>query len=357
MAITVQWHDGWDFYTTVLVPPADLYSDVQGTLSTTVQSGGRNSGNLLRTGRTGAVTAGWVRVITANYTEFVGGDYFTAYGISGNWSTGGPCSILSAYEGTTSHLNIAMANSATSAHDLLIRRGTTVLETLTGILIQGSSYYIELAGKIDDSTGYYKVWINGVVVADSGGVDTRNAGTGTCNKWQIGQDVSGGAVGSEAYGSHDDCYFATVTSGPDHLGDVRCFLSLPNGAGSSAQFTPSAGSNYQNVDESPSYDDDTTYNADKVSGEKDLFTHVALPTPGTIYSSRTVIRARKDDSGSISIRELLRSGSTDYNGGTDRGLGDAYGNWMGTFRTVDPDTSADWDQTGWEATQIGYKVV
>lgn len=342
--ITPLHYTGFDFYTTGLITQImSQVTNVNGTV--TVESGGRNGGQRLNLQAGGGVNTQAVRKITSStFTEFVIG---AAIDIVGNNLTWG---ILGALEGGTNHLNVAL--SSASPYSLIVRRGTTVLATIAAGLLTGAWYYVELAGKIDDTVGYWEVYVNGVSVGSASGVDTRNGGTGVCDRYELGssQDNSGTNVTRVLF---DDAYCATVTGGPDHLGDVRCAYLKPTAAGASTQWTPSAGSNWQNVDDQTP-NGDTDYNSDATVGDIDTFVMEDMPSNGAVFGVQRVLYARKTDAGSRTLHAVIRP-TTVNREGPDLGLSDSY--LYGTdIMLTNPDTGLQWDDTEVNASEIGYKL-
>lgn len=344
MAVTLLYHDGFDAQTTTLLSGDYTVQNTNGTIS--VEGSGRNSGSRLNLQAGGGTNTQAVRKTTSStFTEFaMGAAILVSSHTSNTWK------LLGVLESATHHLNVAL--SSTAPFDLIVRNGSTTLATLTAGITTGTWYYIELVGKIHDSTGYYEVWMNGVSLGSGTSQDTRNGGTGTCDRYELGSSLENSTLNNNTV-KFDDTYFGTV-SGSDHLGDVREAILLPSGAGTSTQFTPSAGSNYQNVDDATS-DSDTTYNSDSTVSDKDTFAMGNLPsTAGSVWSARQILYARKDDAGSRTARQVIRVSGTDYEG-SSLTLSDTYLPFI-ELRTVSPATSSAWTQSEIDGCEHGYKV-
>jgi hypothetical protein len=74
-----------------------------------------------------------------------------------------------------------LLNLAQSGGQLLVRRGTTVLETIP-IDIRGVESYVELVGFVDDTDGVWEVWRDGVQI----GGGTGDTGTGDIGQLEWG---------------------------------------------------------------------------------------------------------------------------------------------------------------------------
>ena len=71
----------------------------------------------------------------------------------------------------------------------------------------------------------------------------------------------------------DDSYVEDVSGEGDQIPEGYQFaMTLPDGAGSSTQWTPDAGSNYARVNEATAPDDDTTYVEDAAAAQLDRYT-------------------------------------------------------------------------------------
>jgi hypothetical protein len=348
--------DSFDFYATTHL--SQLYDSVDetGDPGVYVSATGRNGTNSLRIRATSGGSARTPSVRknfgTAVDTMIVG------FGLQVINNDSGSIQLLAFYEGNlvTRHMGLWISVDNGSTCDLLVVNGANAtLSTLSAAIPLGTYVYIEFKTKIHDTTGTWEVWKNGVSIGSASGVDTRNGGTsGVIGSALIGND----AGNSNNYDvRYDDLVFLDTTgSAPnnDRIGDVRVAVLVPSGAGNYAQWTPSAGSNYQNVDDLASVDDDTTYNSEATAGDKDSFAMGNLPTtPSTVYAIAESIRYRKDDAGSSTIRQLLRISSTDYED-ADISVADAY-TYTRRIRETNPNTTAAWTGSDVDGLEAGYK--
>lgn len=258
--------------------------------------------------------------------------------------------LCSFKEGTTIHVDLRWNADATLR---VTRNGTQLASSGTTVLAQDVWYYIEFKSTIHDTTGSFEVRINGVVenMGTTTSLDTRNAATGVITVVQINNNNAN--VNPTTI--YDDVYIAD-TSGSfnnDYLGDIRVSALLPDGAGNYTQFTPSTGSNYQNVDEATA-NGDTDYNADATVNDRDSFSMSNLLTNGTPAGVQVTTQARKADSGTRSIRNFLRISGSNYEGST-KTVSDTYQFHRDMYDT-NPATSAAWDQSAVDALEAGYKV-
>ncbi len=319
------------------------------TATTAVSAGnGRNSTASLRTTNW---NQGWTLTLDAQATWVVGF----------SWK---PASIPAASRGLLFFLDTAINHvtfNLKSDGTIEARRGGisgTLLATSTSVLSAGTTYYLEFYVTIDDAVGVAKLRVNGVLDAtlDFSG-DTRNAGNATANV--IGyQGAANGSDGRTA--DQDDMYILDGTTGDadqpnnDFLNDVRVEALLPSAAGNYSQFTPSAGSNYQNVDDAAP-NGDTDYNSSSTVAQIDTFAMGNLATAtGVVHGCELISYAKKTDAGSSILAPVLRISAADYVG-SDDSLGTGYTYQSDQMYDVSPATGIPFTISEVNALETGYK--
>ena len=304
-----------------------------------ISQGGRNAN--ARTGpfSAQATTFAFLRDIGSNITTFIIG--FGIYKTDADF-------FLLLRDGGSDQMTLMRKSDGA----IEVRRGGgggAILGTSAPGVFPASAWtYIECKATIDDSAGAVDIQVNGTNVLSISGVDNQQTGNNYITRYGL------------ATGLYDDHYFSD-TSGPapgnDFLGDVKVETLYPNAAGDSTQFTPSAGSNYQNVDEPQTNDGDTTYNESSTTGQIDLFNLDPLvTTSGTIFAVQQHMVARKTDGVVREVRQKLKSGSTVVNGSTV-GLGTSYQQYHEVIEELDPDTAAAWTISKVNALQVGYENI
>lgn len=230
---------------------------------------------------------------------------------------------------------------------LAVRRNGTVLATST--LTISSNVYYHLGFKVlhHASTGTVQVQVNGADYIPSTG--SLNTGTGPATSFSFRQ-VNGTT-------DRSDLYLADGTgSAPwnDLLGDCKVETLAPSGAGTTTQWTPSAGSNFQNVDEAAP-DGDTTYNSETTATELDLYAMGDLGTSGgTVRAVQVVHSSRKDDASLRQVAPMLRVGGVNYTG-TTQTLATDYTFYLQVHQR-DP-SPADWTISSVNASEAGIKLI
>lgn len=264
--------------------------------------------------------------------------------------------ILALFDSGTTHIRVII----NSASKITINRSSTLLATSTTSFSANTWYHLGFEFTIHDTAGVVKMWVNGVaetltfVTGTETTQDTRNAGNASANIFAFKTTAN--------THDYDDLYLLDGTDGTAaqgaannaFLGDCRVEAIRPSGTGNSAQFTPSAGSNFENVDDTTA-DGDSTYNASSTSGHIDSFAMANLAmSSGSVYGVQTNLWARKDDAGSVSIQPHFRINSTNY-ARTSVSLGDTYLDYH-VIEGKDPDTGSVWTLSGVNGCEYGYKM-
>ncbi len=237
------------------------------------------------------------------------------------------------------------------AGELFLDRGTVNLASTSGLgLVPTTWYYIEFSAVIHDTTGTYDVWVDGINVITGTGADTRN-GTDT--------EVNLVELQGHAGDPNWDDFYILDDSGSDNisrLGDVRVETVFPDANGTTNNFTASpAVSNYLNVDDGLTPDDDTTYNHSATAADKELYGFGALAgAVGTVYAVGLTVLARKEESGERTLRHVARSNVTEVES-ADFAVGVSYQHRQHIYEN-DPNGGIDWTETSVNAAEFGMKI-
>lgn len=209
---------------------------------------------------------------------------------------------------------------------------------------------IEVRADVNNS-GNMEVRVNEVVYINSAGDFTTTANN-YANNMYFGIDNNSSPT--------RDYYHVYVMDGTgsdhnDFVGILESLTCRPTSAGTYSQFTPSAGSNFQNVDDSTE-DGDSTYNGG-VLNQIDSFVipNVPLGVVDIVGVTKTTW-ARRDDALAREIAPMWRIGGTDY---ISSGLGFFLPASYFAFRSQFPNSPATgipWDVTEFNNAESGYKV-
>jgi len=236
---------------------------------------------------------------------------------------------------------------------LVAKRGSisgTTLGTGSTPLVAGTTYYLEFKVTISDTVGVAITKINGSTDINLSSQDTKNAGTSASASMVTLLTGSNEAKTVDI----DDLYINDGSGGvdDDFWGDGRVIAKTVDGAGNSAQFTPSAGSNWQNVDDAAP-NGDTDYNESSTVNHIDSMTTAAIGVTGTVKGVGVSVYARKTDAGVGTLAPLWRISGTDY-AGTGVPLSTDYLYVTQLYR-VSPATAAAWTVSELDGAELGYK--
>jgi hypothetical protein len=302
-------------------------------------------------GNTGAAAAG---NIAGNCLTGTGNAISHVYGADAYvhhlfyWKTSAAGSAISnlwrALEGATEHLRLAYNGNGTFTFS---RAGTTVGTTPTSAnlgIISNSWYHIEIIARVHDTAGSYDVYVNGVLACTGGGsaLDTRNGGT-------AGTPDAIAFIGNSQFW---DDVIVYVGSGGAQKGMARVITKLPTGDGANTSWNPSTGSRYTCVDEAAP--NSTDYISSATPGDRNTFTYPALGVTGTVLGVAPTSLATKDDAGTRTIRETIRTGGNDYDGAVDKTLTTTYVDYQEVWE-ANPSGGA-WTVSGVDAAEFGVKL-
>lgn len=210
--------------------------------------------------------------------------------------------------------------------------------------------HVALHFKAHASAGYISLYVDGVLVFTYSG----NTGGNIDSVYFGGNRSPTSGWGAFAY--FDDFYVDDAVGEIDVAPPSKRFLfSLVDGAGADAQFTPSAGSNFQNVDDSGAPDGDTTYNKALSAGLKDTFTlsNITLPADHVIRAAIVLAVVKRTDAGTASQIKLHSYDGATYQSGSAQTPPTSY-NTLWERQTLQPDGSA-WNETDFNAMNWGYE--
>lgn len=222
-------------------------------------------------------------------------------------------------------------------------RGSTLIATGAVVLNVNQVYHLQFRANIHDTTGIVQVKVDGVVDIDFSG-DTKPGTETTINAFQIGQTTANPMTMQ---------FDNVVVDGAAWPGKTNIQTIRPNGAGNSAQWTSSAGANWDCVDEVPASDADNVVT--NTNDQVDLY--AAGNLVGTVDSVVCVqVQARAVKEGVATPQNLalgVRTGATDYFS-ADKVIPTAAKSVFNLW-AQNPNTSAAWTKTEVDGVEIGIK--
>lgn len=257
------------------------------------------------------------------------------------WNASGLSSLMAVYDGTTIQANLAI--SATGVISVQ-RNGSTTLASTTETFPLNAWLFVQVRYVIANA-GSFEVWVDGRSVL-SGSGDTQQTANAYANGWGCG-------IGGGRY-TNFVIYSETGNAPNARTPETVCYSDIPNGAGASSAWTPSAGSNYQNVDEAPA-DNDTTYNSAASAPLDDLYAYPSpVPASAVVYAVACECDARRDDAGTNTVDLLCRAGGTTQASGTPYNLTSSYTRFKRVW-DLDPSTGLPWSTANANGSQVGIR--
>lgn len=231
---------------------------------------------------------------------------------------------------------------------------TQVGSTASGALASSSAWYwIEMKVLLGSgaANGSIEVKVNGsTVIGPVTSIDTNN----------------GNALSYISFlGSGGDSRFDDViimdTSGTgmnDFLGDTKIDSLVPNGDGTTVDWTASAGSDYQCVDDAlASSNGDTDYISSSTASQKtQLQMGNFADNPTAVHGLQIRTRSRKTDVGARTYRANVKSGGSTSNGTTLGATTDYAWRRNGVW-TRNPNGSIAWTKSSINAVQVEVEIV
>ncbi len=218
----------------------------------------------------------------------------------------------------------------------------------TGAIPTDQWVYVEIELELQTTTtGKCNIYIDGGLDSENLNVRTVNVATDD-NALHVNIAPDTTSLTAKDGTRITDIY---VTDG-EVLGPVEIWYQPCDTAGSAANFTPSAGSNHQNVDDDGE-DGDTTYNESTTPGQSDSFSHSdQAPAGVNPIAIQTYAVARCPDGLNAKVRLGIDSGGTKAFGGTEWITEDAaYIGLKGPIQETDPNTASAWTQSGANAAE------
>lgn len=232
------------------------------------------------------------------------------------------------------------------------RGENTVLLATGGVLVAGVRNYVEAKVTIGNAVGANtcEVFVNGVIVPAltlAAGADTQATANAYANSVVLGPKIGGGFSTTWDF---EDFYHG---SGTDEAGDLNIETLQMTANGNYAQWTPSAGTNWQNIDEIPPNTAD--YNETNVVNEIDTFVCQDVPAGSQIITVAVNCYAQKTSAGLRTIGGVIRSNVTD-GVASAQALSLEWQNYQFEF-PLNPDGNVAWTEAAVNAMEPGYKLI
>lgn len=249
--------------------------------------------------------------------------------------------IFGVLNSTTRILHLWRSGGVIEAHS----GDYTVLATGSATLVDNTTYLIEVHFKVADTGGRVEVKVDGISDIDFTG-DTKPDANTQFNKIRLGY---AGSAFTYTYAYFDNF----IMDDAAWIGNTNIQAVVPTGAGTTTGWTPSAGTNYECVDEKPPSDADYV----SINAVDTTDTYAAGNMVGTIGNVKCVqVQSRALVDGSptpTNLKLVVRSGATDYLSG-DKAVPVAAKSLSHLWET-NPADSAAWEEADVNAMEIGVK--
>lgn len=319
--------------------------------------------------------AGWVATGTGNAIQTTGGRFNGGYlaTLAGTMTMPVPtpaaelvCGFAFYTTQSTGNLPIVQFQSASGTEcalywapatgTLTAYRGAaaTSLGTATGTGITQSTWcFIETQLLISDTVGVFKVWVNGVLVINLTGIDTKTTGS-LINGYKFGGDSS------SAPNRYDDIYILD-TSGASPtapIGDCKVVTVVPTTDAGPNNGTPSTGATHYGVVDEAQWTNGDYTELVNTTGQGEYFSGApGLASTNTVIGIRVGSFMNKTDAGALSAKLGIKSGSSwSYSSTISGALATSY--TLQTFiSTLNPATAAAWTYLEANNAVFGVEIV
>lgn len=262
-------------------------------------------------------------------------------------------SLISLWDSTSAQVTLVLKSTGKLAVYRGEGNGTQIGSDSTHSFTTGTDYDVEFKVTIDNASGVIGVKVNGATEISASSLDTQATGNATADAVRLGH-TTGDTSGATWLFRHAVIMDSSGSEMNDYIGPVAVNLHKPSGAGNYSQFTPSAGSNYQNVDDTAN-DGDSTYNASGTLNQID--TYAMENCPAGVTSVKGVAlwwNARRDDATTRGLSPVWRISATDYVG-TEQNVGASYAFFTQNY-ALSPATSTAWTSSEIDGAEAGIKV-
>lgn len=247
--------------------------------------------------------------------------------------------------GGTTHIQLVSLTYT----DIQVYAGGALVGTITGAWASTSAVvHIEVIGLIDPTTGWIEVYVDKILALTFSGDTSGHASDHTIGLIDIS---CGNGTGSSNQFSFDHLYFNTTAV---QHGDLLIDYVPVAADTADKDWTPSTGTNNAAlIDEAPVVL--TDYVTGSALGNLDIYDLADLVADTTdILAVQTVVLENKTDAGDREFEVQLISSAAQIDDTIVPSLTARYN--YGTISDVDPNTSAAWTYSGFNALKLGLEV-
>lgn len=298
--------------------------------------------------RFGHVSLGEVWYAFGMYAHIVSEPATTTF-VFRNFDDAGAINILMLYDGVLRLYYYTTGTPPTSTFTNAVIIGATSMA-----LSQDAWHLVEIQHIPHISNGTLRVYVDGTLGLEAVGVRTSNT-MNVNHDFDVGfHRCSSTAGNAGSFMAFDDIRINSVsgTRNNGRPGDGKILPLLVTAAGAYTQLTPSAGSNFQCVDEVPPSASD--FVSQNTVGLKDSYALSDLATTGNIQAVSHMVLAQNSDGGGGSVGFLTRSGGVDAESSPQAIT--ASWTYYRNITEVDPSDSNPWTTAKLNALEAGLVV-
>jgi hypothetical protein len=242
--------------------------------------------------------------------------------------------------------NTVIGRIVTSGGLIKVYSGASLRATGTKPLAPFTTYLMEIRYKVGDADGIIQVKVNGLIDVNYSG-DTQPGADTQINTIFMGREAT--------YVTYAAAYYDDfIVDNSSWIGNTFVQLVRPTGAGTSTQWTPSAGANYECVDETPY--DDVDFISTNIVDKLDFYAMSNLT--GEIGSIKCVqARALAKQEGTPDVTNLklaVRTGGVDHFS-ADLPIGTALTPLLKVWE-ANPETTNPWTEAQLNDIELGVKA-
>ena len=262
------------------------------------------------------------------------------------WYTG---TLANGYQYAAENLTYQLRLYGYSTGGFQVQHGAGSHNTPTGLFVANTWYYIELKYKIADSPdGYWKLYVDGVLVDSETGIDTWN------NTYPAEISTHYWTPGGRLNTRLDDLYIYDNTGDiQEPYGPVKIRALVPDGD-DTVNWSSTGGNHYDQVNDIPV--DTANYVESNTPNDVDLFSFANStdPTSWPIYGVQLNVYAAVTDVGSFTLEGIADSGSSQTI--VNEAIVDNLGGQYSFVFENDPDTASAWTIDQLNAANFGVGV-
>lgn len=242
--------------------------------------------------------------------------------------------------------------------EVKIMRGATQLGITTSAFVYGAWHHFELKVLVHTSTGTFELRHNEVNVLSGSGVNTANAGSNQADIFAIR------FASTSTNNRFDDIYLWDGTGSVvnNFVGDTVIEGVEVTGAGATTQWTPSAGSNFDNVNDLGSTSPDDAgaggFNSSDTVAQRDLYAFSDLTQiDGAILSVQLDTQLAMASAGSRTVDTKYRDPNTTVVSIASKAVSSVTYASFDDVMSLNPQDGLAWDAADIDGGQFGVEIV